>query len=64
MNDYAVCLLHCGVAIAGKPAPTESGSKEGALSALFLWAPDGLSSDSPAPPLEPGAEQGITDDHQ
>ncbi|KAE9638682.1 hypothetical protein EJA71_27185 [Pseudomonas sp. PB106] len=32
--------------------------------ALFLWAPDGLSSGSPAPSSEPGVEQGIPHDHQ
>ena len=64
-NDNAEYLIHRSAAFAGKPRSYGIWDIERApVGALFLWAPDGLSSGSPAPPLEPGVEQGITDDHQ
>ncbi|PQP05895.1 hypothetical protein C5612_04465 [Pseudomonas frederiksbergensis] len=63
-NDNAFYLTHHGVTIAGKPRSHRIGLQKGRFMRLFLWAPFGLSSGSPVPPLEPGVAQGITDDHQ
>jgi hypothetical protein len=64
MNDNAVYLLHRGAAIAGKPCSYRIGFQKGRLRRPFfmgvVWAILGLSRAA----VEPGVEQGITDDHQ
>ncbi len=64
MNDNAVCQNNRGAAIAGEPCSPRGRVKKGCLWRPFFmgagWAILGLSRAA----VEPGVEQGTTDDHQ